>query len=127
MHAKTEDRQQRLIVVSNRLPVSLERDDGGYIYNPSVGGLATTLNAVRGEMDMLWLGVPGIHEDNPAQQAKISKRLSDEFGSVPIFLPRKQFDLYYNGFSNGSIWPLFHYFPQYAHYDHLEWQAYQEV
>ena len=127
MHAKTEDRQQRLIVVSNRLPVSLERDDGGYIYNPSVGGLATTLNAVREEMDMLWLGVPGIHEDNPEQQAKISNRLSDEFGSVPIFLPRKQFDLYYNGFSNGSIWPLFHYFPQYAHYDHLEWQAYQEV
>lgn len=127
MHAKTEDRQQRLIVVSNRLPVSLERDDGGYLYNPSVGGLATTLNAVREEMDMLWLGVPGIHEDNPEQQAKISKRLSDEFGSVPIFLPRKQFDLYYNGFSNGSIWPLFHYFPQYAHYDHLEWQAYQEV
>jgi trehalose 6-phosphate synthase/phosphatase len=78
-------------------------------------------------MDMLWLGVPGIHEDNPEQQAKISNRLSDEFGSVPIFLARKQFDLYYNGFSNGSIWPLFHYFPQYAHYDHLEWQAYQEV
>ena len=127
MHAKTEDRQQRLIVVSNRLPVSLERDDGGYHYNPSVGGLATTLNAVQEEMDMLWLGVPGIHEDNPEQQAKISKRLSDEFGSVPIFLPRKQFDRYYNGFSNGSIWPLFHYFPQYAHYDHVEWQAYQEV
>ncbi|MCK5054284.1 MAG: hypothetical protein KAR65_08400, partial [Anaerolineales bacterium] len=64
MHAKTENRLQRLIVVSNRLPVSLERDDGGYIYNPSVGGLATTLNAVREETDMLWLGAPGIHEDN---------------------------------------------------------------
>ena len=127
MHAKTENRLQRLIVVSNRLPVSLERDDGGYIYNPSVGGLATTLNAVREETDMLWLGVPGIHEDNPKQQAIISARLSEEFGSVPIFLPRKQFDLYYNGFSNGTIWPLFHYFPQYTHYDHVEWQAYQEV
>ncbi len=127
MHAKTENRLQRLIVVSNRLPVSLERDDGGYIYNPSVGGLATTLNAVREETDMLWLGAPGIHEDNPKQQAIISARLSEEFGSVPIFLPRKQFDLYYNGFSNGTIWPLFHYFPQYTHYDHVEWQAYQEV
>ena len=76
---------------------------------------------------MLWLGVPGVHEKNPKRQAEITAKLSADFGSIPIFLPKKQFDLYYNGFSNGSIWPLFHYFPQYAHYDEAEWQAYHEV
>ncbi len=120
-------RPERLIVVSNRLSVTVKRMDKGYSYTPSVGGLATSLNALRSDIEMLWLGTPGVNIDDPAEQANVSKELRADFDSIPVFLDQGLFDAYYNGFSNGSLWPLFHYFPQYAHYDSEEWSAYQTV
>jgi len=118
---------ERLIVVSNRLPVIVNATDSGYNYSPSVGGLATSINALRSEIEMLWLGTPGVNITNPANQAKVRQELREKFDSIPVFLEEATFDAYYNGFSNGSLWPLFHYFPQHAHYDSDEWHAYQTI
>ena len=118
---------ERLIVVSNRLPVRVQHGEEGFIYTPSVGGLATTLNALRGDLEMLWLGTPGINARDPQEFEAIRQALAREFGSVPVALETSQFKRYYAGFSNGCLWPLFHYFPQFAHYEHEEWAAYQEV
>jgi trehalose 6-phosphate synthase/phosphatase len=118
---------ERLIVVSNRLPVTVNATASGYTYAPSVGGLATSLNALRSEVEMLWLGTPGLNITDPADQALVRQELQENFDSIPVFLDASTFDAYYNGFSNGSIWPLFHYFPQYAHYDSDEWNAYQTI
>jgi trehalose 6-phosphate synthase/phosphatase len=119
---------ERLLVVSNRLPVTVSRvEGGGFEYTPSVGGLATSLNALREEMDMLWLGTPGLHIEDPSEQQQLVEELGREFDSVPLFLEREDFDLYYDGFSNGCLWPLFHYFPQFAHFDQREWDAYRAV
>ncbi|TFH36299.1 MAG: bifunctional alpha,alpha-trehalose-phosphate synthase (UDP-forming)/trehalose-phosphatase [Anaerolineales bacterium] len=117
----------RLIVVSNRLPVTVKASDSGYSYAPSVGGLATTLNTLRSEMEMIWIGAPGLDIPDPQDQAVVRRELREQFDSIPVFLDAATFDAYYNGFSNGSIWPLFHYFPQYAHYDSDEWRAYQSI
>lgn len=119
--------QPRILVVSNRLPVRLERQDNGFRYRPSVGGLATTLDALRKEMSMLWVGTPGLKIEDRAMFATVEKDLRRQFDSVPLDLDTTEFDSFYAGFSNGSLWPLFHYFPQYAHYDEGEWQAYREV
>ena len=118
---------ERLIVVSNRLPVTVSRSNGGFEYTPSVGGLATTLNALRDDMEMIWIGTPGINVDSKQDFKQIESDLQDKFDSVPLSLSAKQFDEYYLGFSNGCIWPLFHYFPQFAHYEHEEWDSYRQV
>ncbi len=76
---------------------------------------------------MLWLGWPGIHVWDDKDKREIEQQLRKEYGSVPLFLPPSDFDLYYEGFSNGTIWPLFHYFPQNAHYEAREWEAYKEI
>jgi trehalose 6-phosphate synthase/phosphatase len=119
--------RERLIVVSNRLPVTVEATDSGYAYTPSVGGLATTLNGLRSDFEMIWLGTPGLDIPDPEDQALVRRELLEQFDSIPVFLDAETFEAYYSGFSNGSLWPLFHYFPQYAHYDSHEWRAYQTI
>ncbi len=117
----------RLIIVSNRLPVSVERTENGLAFQPSVGGLATSLGALREETEMLWLGWPGLTPESQAEEDEIRSRLQEDYGCVPIFLPESTFDDYYTGFSNGCLWPLFHYFTEFTHYDWDEWRAYREV
>lgn len=116
-----------LLVVSNRLPVRVERNPEGFDYQPVAGGLATSLQSVRKQWKLRWLGWPGIHLEGGDEQGQIAEQLSADFEAIPIFLPQQSFERYYEGFSNGTIWPLFHYFPQYAHYDRDEWQAYLEI
>lgn len=117
----------RLIIVSNRLPVSVERTEAGLAFQPSVGGLATSLNSLREETEMLWLGWPGLAPRDEQEAEEMERHLRQEYGCAPIFLEPELFDKYYTGFSNGCLWPLFHYFMQYAHYDWDEWHAYQRV
>ncbi len=124
---EVEKRAGRLVIVSNRLPVSVERTEDGFAYHPSVGGLATSLAALREQQEMLWIGWPGLTTDDPAEQAEIEERLRQEFNALPLFLPPETFELFYLGFSNRTIWPLFHYFTQYAHYEVKEWEAYREI
>jgi trehalose 6-phosphate synthase/phosphatase len=120
-------KNHRLLIVSNRLPVNIEQDGGEFIYQPSVGGLSTSLKAVQENMEMLWLGWPGIDPEGQMDQSDIGRILKEEHTCIPLFPPKNTFDLYYYGFSNGCIWPLFHYFPQNAHYEHDEWDAYRAV
>ncbi len=128
MSEASSSKSNRLLLVSNRLPVSIERmDTGDLSYHPSVGGLATSLSSLRDQRPMLWLGWPGLTSEVESERTAIEDRLGDEFGCVPIFLPQEDFDRYYTGFSNGTIWPLFHYFTQYAHYEKEDWEAYVRI
>jgi trehalose 6-phosphate synthase/phosphatase len=117
----------KLLVVSNRLPVTIERGEDGLVYHPAAGGLATSLQSVRKKWQMRWLGWPGIQVEDAAEQQLIDGQLRELHGSIPLFIPAAEFEAYYQGFSNGTIWPLFHYFPQNTHYDAGEWRAYQSV
>ncbi|HSR48340.1 MAG TPA: bifunctional alpha,alpha-trehalose-phosphate synthase (UDP-forming)/trehalose-phosphatase [Anaerolineales bacterium] len=123
--AAFEDR--RLIIVSNRLPVSAEKSASGFRFQPSAGGLATSLNALRQDVEMRWLGWPGLSTSDPGERREIADTLDSDFGCTPIFLPPDLFQRYYSGFSNGCLWPLFHYFPQNARFDRRDWEAYAEV
>jgi trehalose 6-phosphate synthase/phosphatase len=117
----------RLVIVSNRLPVSVERQEDGFAYHPSVGGLATSLDAIRGKTEMLWLGWPGLTDLDAEEEQELEHTLSESYNCLPLFIPEDEFGPFYTGFSNGCLWPLFHYFPQYAHYDWDEWNAYESV
>ncbi len=117
----------RLLIVSNRLPVSVEKRKGELHYRPSVGGLATGLAAFYKSYDALWIGWPGIELKRIAgEREKIEADLLSE-RCCPVFLSQKDVENYYNKFCNSTIWPLFHYFPQYVTYSQSLWQSYERV
>jgi trehalose 6-phosphate synthase/phosphatase len=117
----------KTIIVSNRLPLSITEENNETVVKPSVGGLATGMKAFHGNNDeSLWIGWPGINTTEKAQKEKIAKYLKKE-QCVPVFLEQELFDDYYSGFSNRTIWPLFHYFTEYTQFDKNFWQAFTEV
>lgn len=116
----------RLIIVSNRLPVTINKQEGALIYHPSAGGLATGLNSLDDSTDKLWVGWPGREVRDLFEQRAIRRDLESQH-LYPVFLSKKEIKLYYEGFSNKTIWPHFHYFTQHTTYDEEYWQAYQDA
>ena len=118
----------RLLIVSNRLPISVVRHGDEVKFLPSVGGLATGLSSFYQAYRGQWIGWPGLEgEELSGDEARIiGNRLGFE-GCFPVILSRQELDLYYSGFCNNVIWPLFHYFHSYAEYDKEYWEAYQEI
>ncbi len=118
----------RMLIVSNRLPVKLDINDDEIEVTPSVGGLATGMKSVYQQGGGKWLGWPGLTEEEVSEgkKKKISKKLEKE-SCIPVFLKEDDIDKFYFGFSNKTIWPLFHYFPQYTEYEQEYWTAYKRV
>lgn len=115
----------RLLIVSNRLPVKAVESKQGLRFEKSIGGLATGLGSFYKSYESLWVGWPGTTKGRTKKEQIKEKLLSES--CYPIFLSRDQVDKYYYGFSNKTIWPLFHYFPSYAVYDQQLWKAYKRV
>jgi len=120
---------KRLMIVSNRLPVTIEKKQDTYTYKQSVGGLATAIGSFYQEFDSVWVGWPGITSDRLTREDRISvrDRLMEEYKNLPVFLSKKDLEQYYHGFSNNTIWPLFHYFSEYTEYDREQWRYYRKV
>lgn len=123
-----QQQQNRLLIVSNRLPVSVERKRGRLRFEPSVGGLVTALGAFYKSRPSMWIGWPGIELEKVERKERkeIEARLASE-NCYPVFLSQSDIEDYYQGFCNKTIWPLFHYFPDYTEYNADSWQAYERV
>ena len=116
----------KTIIVSNRLPVKIKEENGEYEFKPSEGGLATGLGSIYKQGGNIWIGWPGMAVANTDKRQFITKQLAEE-NMRPVFLTPTEIEEYYEGFSNETLWPNFHYFNQYTEYnDHL-WKAYQKV
>jgi trehalose 6-phosphate synthase len=108
----------RLIVVSNRIALPDQ--------STPAGGLAVgVLAALRGPDGGVWFGWSGKTQESPSIEPEIREKEGIRF--VTIDLPSASFDKYYNGFCNGSLWPLHHYFPGAFRYDASEFDAYMAV
>ncbi|KAK6204774.1 trehalose-6-phosphate synthase [Scheffersomyces amazonensis] len=117
----------KVLVVSNRLPVTIKRlDDKNYEYSMSSGGLVTALQGLKKSTEFQWLGWPGL-EIPDDEQIKVNQDLSEKFNCTAIFLSDVIADLHYNGFSNSILWPLFHYHPGEMNFDENAWRAYIEA
>lgn len=117
----------RTIIVSNRLPVKVLKDKEGELsYVPSEGGLATGLSSIYKSGNNLWVGWPGRYFTNK-EKKKEAKEALEKQNMAPVFLSQEEIKLYYEGFSNETLWPTFHYFNQYALYKKSYWQAYEQV
>ena len=120
---------ERIKIVSNRLPVTITKRKNELSFHPSIGGLATGLGSVYKSHNNIWIGWPGIFSERLDKKERkfIKAKLHEEFSCYPVLLTQKDVDLYYNGFCNKTIWPLFHYFVQYATFDKKLWNAYKRV
>ena len=122
-HSPSPPAQRPLVVVSNRLPIRLEVDGDEWSATPSSGGLVTALRGL--EEKPLWVGWPGA-EVPVALQEGVRQKLEQD-GLEPVFLVEAEEKLYYRGFCNTALWPLFHYFTSSVAYVEAEWQAYVAV
>jgi len=116
----------KTIIVSNRLPVKISQENGKYNYMPSEGGLATGLGSIYKDGDNIWIGWPGLAVSKADHQKEITKKLKTE-SMKPVFLTNTEIEEFYEGFSNETLWPNFHYFNQYIVFDDDMWRAYQKV
>jgi len=117
--------KNKTIIVSNRLPVKITEQNGEYILRPSEGGLATGLGSVYKNGNNVWIGWPGI-EIPPERQKEVTRKLA-ALNLIPVFLTNEEINLYYEGFSNEILWPVFHYLVTYANFEQTYWDFYQQV
>lgn len=117
----------RVIIVSNRLPVSVKKEDGKLVFSQSTGGVATGLASYANNPNNRWIGWPGLPSDGltSAERHEITRELA-KHNCVPVFLTKKQIDDFYNGYSNSILWPLFHNLPvQGKKYREQWWRGYR--
>ncbi|NML39373.1 bifunctional alpha,alpha-trehalose-phosphate synthase (UDP-forming)/trehalose-phosphatase [Chitinophaga sp. G-6-1-13] len=117
---------RKTIIVSNRLPVKITEKDGEFALQASEGGLATGLGSIYREGNNVWLGWPGQEISDPKHQEKVTKQLR-QMNLMPVFLTQDEINNFYEGFSNETLWPVFHYMSVYARYDQGYWDAYYQV
>ena len=99
---------ERLIIVSNRLPVTVRTEHGQPVVQMSVGGLATGLRAPHERSGGLWIGWPGdLSGLDPAGRTYVFRRL-EELRTVPLELDQRELDGFYDHISNAVLWPTFH-------------------
>ncbi len=117
-----------LILVSNRLPATIEPGPNGLCLKPSSGGLVTALRPVLEAKHGYWIGWPGEAYDE-AELARLlaSKESSQGYHLIPVSLTQEERRDFYNGFSNEIVWPLFHDLQSRCNFDPAYWRAYVKV
>ena len=118
----------KTIIISNRLPVQLQIKEGAIEATPSVGGLATGMKSVHSDGESLWIGWSGLTQEEipDSLDADIDKALA-KHGCSRVDLNKSEVDGFYYGFSNRTIWPLFHYFMEYSEFELSNWNTYEAV
>ncbi|WP_437835276.1 bifunctional alpha,alpha-trehalose-phosphate synthase (UDP-forming)/trehalose-phosphatase [Sorangium sp. So ce1153] len=118
----------RLLIVSNRLPVTVRVEQGDVAVVPSTGGLVTAIRGPHERHGGLWLGWPGdVSRLSAEQRQEVEEQLA-RLGTVPVHLTASEVRRYYDGFSNDVLWPLFHYLVEKVHVDaRRDWESYRAV
>ena len=117
----------RLLLVSNRLPVTVKLEHNHVTVTQSAGGLATGLRGPHERSGGLWIGWPGeTWRLNEVQRAELDRQLA-EIRTVPLYLSASEVSRYYEGFANGVLWPLFHYLLDRIPMHARDWEAYKKV
>jgi trehalose 6-phosphate synthase/phosphatase len=116
----------KTIIVSNRLPVKIAEKDGEFTLAPSEGGLATGLGSIYRDGNNVWIGWPGLVVPEEKDQEEIRRQLA-EMNLMPVYLEQEEINNFYEGFSNETLWPVFHYMAVYARYEQSYWDYYYRV
>ncbi|MDT0676261.1 bifunctional alpha,alpha-trehalose-phosphate synthase (UDP-forming)/trehalose-phosphatase [Autumnicola musiva] len=118
----------KTIIISNRLPLQINIENDQLEVTPSVGGLATGLKSFHKEGDSIWIGWSGMPEEEiPGHLIEDVKVKAKEEDCIAVNLTSEEIDGFYYGFSNRTVWPLFHYFMEYTESDDWYWETYKKV
>ncbi|HET6210279.1 MAG TPA: trehalose-6-phosphate synthase [Jatrophihabitans sp.] len=110
------------VIVANRLPVDrITESDGSTVWRRSPGGLVTALEPVMRKTDGAWVGWTGGPGEPPEPFDEAGMRL------VAVGLTEEEIRDYYEGFSNGTLWPLYHDVIVAPSFHRTWWEAYVAV
>lgn len=116
---------RRLIVVANRLPITLKRTGDGWLSEKSPGGLATALTTVLKRSKGIWVGWSGdTSEIADDDRHNMIARWFERDRYVAVDLAPDVAHGFYEGYSNETLWPLFHQFPSLLRFDQNHWTSY---
>jgi trehalose 6-phosphate synthase len=121
MNSRT-DGAYDFVVLSNRLPVDhVEAADGTSSWQQSPGGLVTALDPVLRSTSGAWVGWVG------QPDLEFEPFESDGINIVPVALSASEIENYYEGFSNDTLWPLYHDVIAPPTYHRVWWESYVTV
>ncbi|MFC6882112.1 MULTISPECIES: alpha,alpha-trehalose-phosphate synthase (UDP-forming) [Actinomadura] len=115
-------RGSEFVVVANRLPVDrIEGEDGEPAWRRSPGGLVSAIAPLMRRREGTWIGWAGAPDEvlEPFEE--------DGMHLVPVQQTAEEVELYYEGFSNATLWPLYHDVVAHPVYDRAMWDAYVRV
>lgn len=120
---------KRLMIIANRLPVTVRLGSGSdWRLEPSSGGLATALQSLHDRTQGVWVGWSGVTSKSVARAGDSLNAELTRRRLIPIELSQHDLKHFYNGFSNGVIWPLFHFLLDKVNLEaELDWQSYRAV
>jgi trehalose 6-phosphate synthase len=122
MSPRSPRQRGEFVVVANRLPVDRVTDSGGgTAWRRSPGGLVTAIAPVLQRREGVWLGWHG------APDEQLEPFTDDGMSLVPVPLSARDVELYYEGFSNATLWPLYHDVVARPVYERSYWEAYVKV
>ena len=119
--------ENRLVVVSNRLPVAVYADKKDWRIKPSPGGLVTALAPIVKRTKGIWIGWPGCSTEAPAERLLREYSSHQDYLLKPVSISSDEVERYYRGFSNRTIWPLFHDLLGYFSFDQADLNTYFKV
>ena len=99
----------RVLIVSNRLPVSVVRQGGEVRLQRSAGGLATGLAGVHARSSGVWVGWPGDAGDLTGPEQDALSTECQRLRLAPVPLSAQEVEGFYEGFCNEVLWPVLHY------------------
>ena len=115
----------RLIIVSNRLPLTLWKADGHWTTERSSGGLASAMNPILRRNGGDWIGWAGAGgEEDQEERRSVLQDWAQKEQCFAVELPEEIATGFYEGYSNQTLWPVFHNFPSQLKFDAKGWQAY---
>ena len=125
-----QEKNSRLIIVSNRLPVVVKKShESGYTLSHASGGLVTAMTPVLKRDGGIWIGWAGNYlEEKIDTKELLEQEMNDlnyRYRSVDINL--KDYELYYKGFSNEVLWPLFHNMSMHCNFGTDYYNAFKKV
>lgn len=116
-----------VVIVSNRLPVTVRQSAEGFTLADSHGGLATGLRGIQVASGGVWIGWPGPTDQLSAEALTSLDDQLAERRCVPVHLDRAEVRGFYQKFSNGVLWPLFHYLTQQIPLFPRHWEEYERI
>lgn len=113
--------KSQIVIVSNRLPVNRVIDQGDNVWATSPGGLVSALTPILKKHPSTWIGWPGFAGDAPESFTH------DGIRNLPISLSEEEVRTFYEGFSNRTLWPLYHDAVRPPEYRRRWWKPYVQV